>query len=498
MSFGSGSGILYLVASGGESKAGREPGNNPAIALISVIGTRPPPSVVVNEYTTIASVWTMNQFINGTAIEGYALGLSIGAGNVPNFVDLQTGGWGGAIQDSLNGPQTPTMANFATLADLLSGCVTRVTADACPSLFSAATPPTHNIASDTLTATESIARYPWYKPKRLFALLDQFYPVPQGKNLRAVPYVPYLNWAPSAWVLPLKFDGGGYRAGGKAMFDSEGNLWVGDNFSVGWQGQDSLWQGHATKFAPNGQPLSPITTGFTGGGMEGGTFGAAVDAKDNAWLTNYGSQSITVFDKNGTPLTPPNGITFGGRLGLMQGVMVAPNGDVWVLGLSKDQLVYFPKGDISKGRILCEGSSKEPCKSFSSPFYLAIDQRNRIWVSNATDKVTRFDAADPTKVQSFKTGVSDSGLAIDNEGDVWITNRFGTGPEAIAHLLGVAVRLKLQGVAKASDYLTTTISHQHGGAPLTVTTTFGSRISCRPAVRSPSFAEFAYRTARRE
>ena len=61
--------------------------------------------------------------------------------------------------------------------------------------------------------------------------------------------MPYLNTAPSAWVLPLKFDGGGYRAGGKAMFDSEGNLWVGDNFTVGWQASDSLWQGHATKFA---------------------------------------------------------------------------------------------------------------------------------------------------------------------------------------------------------------------------------------------------------
>jgi hypothetical protein len=68
--------------------------------------------------------------------------------------------------------------------------------------------------------------------------------------MRAVPFMPYLSFPPSAWVLPLKFDGGGYRAGGKAMFDSEGNLWVGDNFTVGWQGQDTLWQGNATKFAP--------------------------------------------------------------------------------------------------------------------------------------------------------------------------------------------------------------------------------------------------------
>jgi hypothetical protein len=64
-------------------------------------------------------------------------------------------------------------------------------------------------------------------------MLDEYYPMTAGKTMRAVPFMPYLNFPPSAWVLPLKFDGGGYRAGGKAMFDSEGNLWVGDNFTVG-------------------------------------------------------------------------------------------------------------------------------------------------------------------------------------------------------------------------------------------------------------------------
>ena len=188
--------------------------------------------------------------------------------------------------------------------------------------------------------------------------------------MRAVPFMPYLNYPPSAWVLPLKFDGGGYRAGGKAMFDSEGNLWVGDNFTVGWQAHDTLWQGNATKFAPNGKPLSPMTTGFAGGGMQGGTFGAAVDANDNAWLTSYGGKSIAVFDKNGKPLTPPDGITFDGKLGLMQGVIVTPSSDVWVLGLGKNQLVYFPKGDLTKARLVCEGREVEPCKSLLGPFHL--------------------------------------------------------------------------------------------------------------------------------
>jgi hypothetical protein len=415
---------LYVVAKGGQAAASK--GDNQAIALLSVLGNTPSPNVVINELTTVASVWTHNQFIEGTAIKGHALGLRIAAGNVPNFVDLQTGGWGTTIQDPLNSGQTPTMANFATLADLLSGCTVRVSADACGKLFATATPPTGNTPTDTLTAVEAIVRYPWYQPERLFALLGEFYPVPAGKTMRAVPFMPYLNFPPSAWVLPLKFDGGGYRAGGKAMFDSDGNLWVGDNFTIGWQARDSLWQGNATKFAPNGRPLSPITTGFAGGGMQGGTFGAAVDANDNAWLSSYGGQSIAIFDKNGKPLTPSEGITFNGQLGLMQGIIVTPSGDVRAVGISKNQLLYFPKGDRTKGKIICEGHDVEPCKSMLGPFHLGIDQQDRIWVTNSFGgHVTRFPASDPSKAEKFGAGWSGSGLGIDSPGNVWVTNRLG-------------------------------------------------------------------------
>jgi hypothetical protein len=83
------------------------------------------------------------------------------------------------------------------------------------------------------------------------------------------------------WKQSLRQTPGGagcYGSQSITVFDKDGK------FSVGWQGQDSLWQGHATKFAPNGKPLSPITTGFTGGGMEGGTFGAAVVCSE--WRTS--------------------------------------------------------------------------------------------------------------------------------------------------------------------------------------------------------------------
>jgi hypothetical protein len=439
-------GSLYLVARGGTATAGRESGENPAIALLTVLGRTPPAEVTINEMTTVASVWTHNQFLDGAAIKGQPLQLRIAAGNVPSFVDLRTGGWGDLIQGPLNSSQTPTMANFATLASVLAGCVTQVRPGACETVFAAAKGPSGATPTDTLTAAEAIARAPWYQPERVFNALNSFYPVPQGKTMRAAPYMPYVQWSPSAWVLPLKVTGGGYRAGGKAMFDSEGNLWVGDNFTVGWQGQDTLWQGNASKFDGNGRPLSPMTTGFAGGGMQGGTFGAAVDANDNAWLTSYGGKTITVFDKNGKPLTPPEGINFGGQLGLMQGVIVTPNGDVWVLGLEKSQLVFFPKGDITKGRIVCEGKNAEPCASFKLPFHLGIDQQDRIWVTNGGgNEVVRFPASDPSKVEKFKSGYSGSGLGIDSQGNVWVTNRFGNGLKGLERMAKLGVVLLMGG-----------------------------------------------------
>jgi len=206
-----------------------------------------------------------------------------------------------------------------------------------------------------------------------------------------------------------------------------------------------------------------MTTGFAGGGMQGGTFGAAVDANDNAWLASYGGKCITVFDKNGKPLTPPEGITFDGKLGLMQGIIATRRGDVWALGVSKRQLVHFPKGDWTKGRIVCEGDSAEPCKSFLGPFHLAIDQQDRIWVSNSADFVIRFPASDPAKAEKFKTGINNSGLNIDSQGNVWVTNRFGAGLLGMAHLVDMAARLKLEGLESATDYMVRTMSKQTGG-----------------------------------
>ena len=38
--------------------------------------------------------------------------------------------------------------------------------------------------------------------------------------------------------------------------------------------------------------------------MQGGTFGAALDGNNNAWLASYGGKSIAVFDKKRQALEP--------------------------------------------------------------------------------------------------------------------------------------------------------------------------------------------------
>src|SRR5262249_25828864 len=196
-----------------------------------------PSTVVVNEMTTVASVWTNAQFIDGEAINGNAPGLGIAAGNVPNFVDLASGGYGVTIQDGLNSGQTPTKANFATLSSVLAGCVTRIKPNACSQFFAATTPRSGKTPTDTLTALEGVARDSGYKPERLFALLDVFYPVPKDKNLRPTPFMPYLSWAPSAWVLPLKFSGGGAGAPRQLDGGRQGDGGAGDKTPIGWRAQ---------------------------------------------------------------------------------------------------------------------------------------------------------------------------------------------------------------------------------------------------------------------
>jgi hypothetical protein len=102
----------------------------------------------------------------------------------------------------------------------------------------------------------------------------------------------------------------------------------------------------------------------------------------------------------------------------------------------------MPKGDPSKGKFYCESTDGKPNKDspckLSGPFHLAIDQQDRIWITNAIgDTVTRFPASDPSKVEVLPAGGhSGKGMAIDSKGNAWVANTLGSG-------LSLETKLKL-------------------------------------------------------
>jgi hypothetical protein len=407
--------VLYLVASGGTPAVNKAGGNNPALDLLAVLGDAPPTKVVVNELTTVASAFTAARFIQAESISGNPLGLRIAAGNVSNLVDPMTGNWGKVLLDPLNSTQTTTLANLDTLGSLITAFTTVGNDDWRARFLKAATPTGGAEPKNTLEAMAGIAREPWAHPKELFALFDEAYPQPKDGSRRSAPFVPYLSYVPDDFSLMLAFAGGGMYANGRFMFDADGNLWSGQNWMPGSQsGAVNSIGGGVLKMTPNGTPLSPPITGFTGMGIDGVGWGTGV-TKDRVWITSFNGK-LLVMDFNGKPVATEQDLPFKEKfLGLM-GIGIAANGDVWIADGSDNQLLFFPEGRIKDGKIVKVAGLK-------SPFDIVIDPQNRVWVSNSqSDTVVRFPADDPTKVESFRAGISVRALAMDSKANVWVAS----------------------------------------------------------------------------
>jgi hypothetical protein len=398
--------VLYLTTRSG-------PGN--AVALLSVLGERAPSGAVVNELTTVASIFTNARFINGTAISGNEVGLRIAAGNVPNLVDPSTGTWGRVLLDPLNSSQTTTLAKLNTLGNLITAFATSSDATWRADFLKAATLPGASAPTDSLEAMAGIARRPWVNAGTLFALFEKAYPAPKPGARRAAPVLPYLFDAPSDFALSIWFDGGGALAAGKISIDANGNVWTGVNWMPGSQsGVAANIGGGTAKYAPDGIALSPPITGFTGMGLDGVGWGTGV-ALDRVWIGGLNG-TILLMDLDGKPVGKESDFPMAGKLGGVMGSGIAENGDVWMADGTRNHLLVFPGGRVKDGRIV-------EVPGLKSPFGVAIDKQNRVWVSNAqSNTVVRFPADDPSKAESFTVGISPRGVALDSKGNLWVAS----------------------------------------------------------------------------
>jgi streptogramin lyase len=390
--------------------------------------------VVVNELTTVASAFTCAQFFSGLQLSGDLKGISIAAKNTPNLVHPLTGSWGDVLVDPFNITQNETLARLNTLASLITAYGTVDDAVWKSDFLNYSTPLGGQQPENTAEAMIGIAQSPWLYPADLFGLFDKAYPKPNDgfpakpnskvpESRRSAPFVPYLSFAPEDFAMILAFGQGGICAPGKLALDEDGNLWTGLNWMPG--AQNGVYQGIGgglVQLDSTGQLVSPPVTGYTGMGVDGVGWGTAITNAGTCWLTSFNGAIGVYRLEDGSPImdeVPENVAEALNEIGGMQGIGVAPDGDIWIVGTSSNKMLHFPEGDIHRGRVVVD---KELNDALSAPFAASIDNNNRVWISNTNGKsLVRYSPSEKdTPVERFIVAGGGRGVALDSKGNCWV------------------------------------------------------------------------------
>jgi streptogramin lyase len=429
--------VQYVIARHGES--------DKMLAMLGTPGDTPG-NVVVNELTTIASIWTNAQFIEGDTISGNDVGLTAAARNIPNLVDLETGQLGEVVQNHANGLETNTLATLNSLSSMLSNCLSNGCAD---TIFVDSAPDGVPIPTDTLAAFHNIALNPWHKVDTIFSRLQ---PATDGDPDNPV-YIPTLLFPPTAWTLSLVYTDGGFNAPGAFSIDRDGSVWANNNFMPGSQSvlldvggifvpDPKAYSGTGiTKLASNGEAESP-QTGILGGGTFGGAFGVAIDLNDDVWFGNFAGDSVSKFDSDGDAISPDSTTAYSsdggwhyqldGESGFQspQSTIVTTDNSVWASNIQGNTVSQLVGGD--PGNIRTWGADPSCTNVFSSPWGLASDADGKVFVTNLAgrnvsmiDPSTASDPLCPSDTYDLDSAAAPQGIATDIDGNLWVADTYG-------------------------------------------------------------------------
>jgi hypothetical protein len=308
---------LYLVATGGNAGAGTNPNSALMTGLGDCANLTPTPFTLLDEATTVASVYALAPFMGSLATVGAPAanlhGLARAFTSIDKLVNTATG--------AVPGSALPTGAiapspQLNSLADILAACIDSPGGHAgdgtpCGRLFSltsnsAATP------TDTIAATLAIAHNPTANVAALYALA----PSPTQ-------FVPVLTAAPTDWALAITYHAGGFNTPSSTAVDASGNIWIanaaGNTVSV---------------LAQTGVPIAGSP--FSGNGLAAPT-AIALDASGNAWVANSGSNTVSVFQNDGT-VWSGSPVPVGAA---PSAVAVDLTGDVWVANSGSNSLTQL-------------------------------------------------------------------------------------------------------------------------------------------------------------
>ena len=103
--------------------------------MLTVLDDKVSGSVVVNELTTVGSIWPNAQLLEGDAFSGSASALAIGSGQVRNLVNPGSGSYGETLLRSSNLLNSETTVRINVLSNLLGLCGSAEKVQACEELL---------------------------------------------------------------------------------------------------------------------------------------------------------------------------------------------------------------------------------------------------------------------------------------------------------------------------------------------------------------------------
>lgn len=425
-------GIYYAVADVGSG-----------VWLANCLGPALAGDICINELSTVAAAFALAQFIGQSEVRGSSAALRLAAGMNNNLVVAATGASSPVLLAAPNADQTIALRTTRALANLLAACVANP-AEAASLLYAWAQAPGEASAPvTTLQALANIARNPWQNVAPIFA------------STQAVQaYLPALGSAPDAWTIAVKVNATGSVTvpfGGPAniAFDRRGYAWITNNVVQGTpvsaMGIVVLQPDGQPAAGGNGLPRSPVT----GGGLLGTGFGVAVDAAETVWVGNFGwgnfnpaplgLGSVSRFAPDGQPLSPAWG--YQGGAVRAQALAVDPAGNVWIASFGNDSVVVYLGGDPERSVRFQEPAG-------SGPFAIAIAPDGAsAWVTNsgglsgaAASSVCKYRLAGGVLTQevSVPVGKALKAVAVDSQGFAWVASggdntvyRFSPGGELV-------------------------------------------------------------------
>lgn len=480
---------LYLISLGGAPGGAK---NNPQLGLMTALGPcsnlNSSVSLVLNEATTVASLWALAPFAGtdyahiGSSSSNYNSGFAHAFATVSNLVDITTGE---VLATTPAGYGTVPQAEINTLADAINTCAATAggapgDGSPCSAFFEASNVSPlglgvpANSPTTILQAVLEVAQY----PSNLYSAPSSGAPLFNlVSGLANPPYTPVLSDAPLDWSIAISFTGGGLGGVSRSSpqssamaIDASGNVWVANRRISSVSELSNL-----------GAPLSPFTEGSTvasSGGFKGGGLNypqqIAMDQQGSAWVLNSDS-TLSELDFNGEPV---KGSPFSGG-GTMSGNGLAIDGAgfIWVAnsGAPGDIAEYAGYNAIVNGNPVANGTPVSPAGGYvngiSAPNgAIALDGAGTVWVLNGGNyAAAELNSANGALLMTdygylvnpvtgeliiplqsvLSANAFGTSMAIDNAGDVYIPNPNTNGSAQIYELLAGGSAVTDGGTGKA-------------------------------------------------